>query len=163
MNINIELFRRYGAARKMKIVMELTEEEVLATSPATVTRIIKEVGSKRYKSRDKELRIGSERRTGNNWNSNFVEVGIYKKKLYVSLYLQYSNTDTSISEDYNTFFASGDYRGSVEYMDRYGGKQTEYLTYSQSQKAKAMRSILIEYIQRKYYYKTTKNNGKDEE
>ena len=158
MNINIELFRRYGAARKMKIVMKLTEEEVLATSPATVTRIIKEVGSKRYKSRDKELRISSECRTGNNWNSNFEEVGIYKKKLYVSLYLQYSNTDTSISEDYNTFFARGDYRGSVEYMDRYGGKQTEYLTYSQSQKAKAMRSILIEYIQRKYYNKTSKNN-----
>ena len=93
MNINIELFKRYGTDRKMKIVMELTEEEVLATSPATVTRIIKEVGSKRYKSRDKELRIGSERRTGNSWNSTFEEVGIYKKKLYVSLYLQYSNTD----------------------------------------------------------------------
>jgi len=48
-------------------------------------------------------------------------------------------------------------------MDRYGGKHTEYFTYSQNQKAKAMRSILIEYIQRKYYNKTTKNNGKDEE
>ena len=161
MNINIELFKRYGADRKMKIVMELTEEEVLATSPATVTRIIKEVGSKRYKSRDKELRIGSERRTGNSWNSTFEEVGIYKKKLYVSLYLQYSNTDTSISEDYTTFFTRGDYRGSIEYMDRYGGKQTEYFTYSQNQKAKAMRSILIEYIQRKYYNKNSTENGKD--
>lgn len=161
MNINIELFKRYGADRKMKIVMELTEEEVLATSPATVTRIIKEVGSKRYKSRDKELRIGSERRTGNSWNSTFEEVGIYKKKLYVSLYLQYSNTDTSISEDYTTFFTRGDYRGSIEYMDRYGGKQTEYFAYSQNQKAKAMRSILIEYIQRKYFNKNSTDNGKD--
>ena len=44
MNINIELFKRYKPDRKVQIIMELTEDELLAITPATITRIIKEAG-----------------------------------------------------------------------------------------------------------------------
>lgn len=151
MNINEEIFRRYGADKKKQIVNNATEQELLSVEPATVERIIKEVGTGGYRSRDKELRIGGNNRRGNHWNSTFEEVGTHRKKLYVSLYVQYGNTDTSISEDYKTFFSSGDYTGSIRYEDRNGNPQTDYLTYTRSQKAEAMRSILLEYIYRKYY------------
>jgi len=151
MNINEELFRRYGAEKKMKMVMELTEDEVLATTAATVTRIIKEVGVSRYeRSRDKVLGIPVGIRTGNRWNSTFESVMLSRGKLYVALYIQYSNTDTNDSEYYDKFFSSVDYRGSICYEDRHGNPQTEYYTYTRRDKAKAMRAILITYLDRKY-------------
>ena len=94
MNINIELFKRYKPDKKVQIIMELTEEELLAITPATVTRIIKEAGTRLYRSRDKRLWIPDQFRTGNHWNSTFNGVELIKGKLYVSLYVQYSNTDT---------------------------------------------------------------------
>ena len=163
MNINIELFKRYKPDKKVQIIMELTEDELLAITPATVTRIIKEAGTRLYKSRDKRLWIPDQFRTGNHWNSTFIGIELIKGKLYVDLYVQYSNTDTDRSETFSDFFSRGDYRGAIRYDDKYGNPHTDYFTYTPSDKARAIRSLLLEYIQRKYYNKTTKNNGKDEE
>lgn len=157
MNINIELFKRYKPDNKIKIINELTEDELLAINPATVTRIIKEAGTRLYKSRDKRLWIPDKFRSGNHWNSTFNGVELIKGKLYVSLYVQYSNTDTDTDATYNEFFSSGDYRGAIRYEDRYGNPHTDYYTYTQCDKARAIRSLLLTYVQRKYY----KNHGKD--
>ena len=116
-------------------------------------RIVKEVGTNFYKSRDKRVYITE--RTGNHWNSTFTGVELIKGRLYVNLYVQYSNTDTETSETYSEFFTRGDYRGAICYEDRYGNPQTEYYTYSTGDKARAIRSLLLEYVQRKY--KTTGN------
>jgi len=154
MNINIELFKRYRPDKKTQIIMELTEDELLNITPATITRIIKEAGTRLYRSRDKRLWIPDRFRTGNHWNSTFNAVELIKGKLYVSLYVQYSNTDTDTDATYNEFFSRGDYRSSIEYEDRFGGKQTTYYTYSPGDKARALRSLLLTYVQRKYksYY-----------
>ena len=96
-------------------------------------------------------------RTGNHWNSTFTGVELIKGKLYVSLYVQYSNTDTDTDATYSEFFSSGDYRGAIRYEDRYGNPHTDYYTYTQSDKARALRSMLLTYVQRKY----NKNHGKD--
>jgi len=155
MNINIELFRRYKPDKKVQIIMELTEDELLAITPATVTRIIKEAGTRLYKSsRNKRLWIPDQFRTGNHWNSSFNGIELIKGKLYVSLYVQYSNTDTDTDATYNEFFSRGDYRGHICYEDRYGNPHTDYYTYTPSDKARALRSLLLTYVQRKYksYY-----------
>ena len=157
MNINIELFKRYKPDNKIKIINELTEDELLAINPATVTRIIKEAGTRLYKSRDKRLWIPDRFRTGNHWNSTFTGIELIKGKLYVSLYVQYSNTDTDTDATYSEFFSSGDYRGAICYEDRYGNPHTDYYTYTQSDKARVIRSLLLTYVQRKY----NKNHGKD--
>ncbi len=162
MNINIELFRRYKPDKKVQIIMELTEDELLAITPATVTRIIKEAGTRLYKSsRNKRLWIPDQFRTGNHWNSSFNGIELIKGKLYVSLYVQYSNTDTDTDATYNEFFSRGDYRGHICYEDRYGNPHTDYYTYSPSDKARALRSLLLTYVQRKYrhYYETKKENA----
>lgn len=157
MNINIELFKRFKPEKKVQIIMELTENELLAITPATVTRIIKEAGTRLYRSRDKRLWIPDRFRTGNHWNSTFNSVELIKGKLYVNLYVQYSNTDTDRCETFSEFFARTDYRGAIQYNDKYGNPHTDYFTYSQSDKAKAIRSLLLTYVQRKY----NKNHDKD--
>ena len=163
MNINIELFKRYKPDKKVQIIMELTEDELLNVTPATITRIIKEAGSRLYRSRDKRLWIPDRFRTGNHWNSTFNAVELIKGKLYVSLYVQYSNTDTDTDATFNEFFSRGDYRGHICYEDRYGNPHTDYYTYTQSDKAKALRSLLLTYVQRKYksYYDKKKAEQKN--
>ena len=157
MNINIELFKRYKPEKKVQIIMALTEDELLSITPATVTRIIKEGGTRLYRYRDKRLWIPDGFRTGNHWNSTFNAVELIKGKLFVSLYVQYSNTDTDTDATYNEFFSSGDYRGAIQYEDRYGNPHTDYYTYTPSDKARALRSLLLTYVQRKY----NTNHGKD--
>ena len=161
MNINIELFKRYKPEKKTQIIMDLTEDELMAITPATVTRIIKETGTNFYKSRNKRLWISDRFRTGNHWNSTFNSVELIKEKLYVNLYVQYSNTDTDRSETFSEFFSKEDYRGAIRYDDKYGNPHTDYYTYSPSDKARALRSLLLTYVQRKYrhYYETKKENA----
>lgn len=97
MNINETIFSRIAPKKKLEVVKNLSDSELLSVSPDTITRIVREVGSKKYKSRDKSLRISD---VGNNWNSTFDGVETSKGNLYVELYLQYENTDTSTSENF---------------------------------------------------------------
>lgn len=147
MNINEIIFTRTAPSKKIEIVKGLNQGELLSVNPDTIKRIIREVGSKKYKSRDKSLRISS---VGNNWNSTFDGVETCKGNLYVELYLQYENTDTNSSENFEKFFCKGEYRGSVVRNDRYGNPRHYYFTYSEADKAECMRMVLLEYINLKY-------------
>lgn len=66
MDINQIIFTRTASVKKAEIVENLTQAELLNILPATIARMVKEAGTRLYKSRDKELRISYERRTGNN-------------------------------------------------------------------------------------------------
>jgi hypothetical protein len=68
----------------------------------------------------------------------------------VELYLQYENTDTSIYEDWNKFFLPGDYNGQYQGGDMRGNPRTYYFTYTEIQKVRCVKSILYEYVYRKY-------------
>ena len=134
-NINTELFKRYAPKHKLEIIESLTQEELLAITPKTVTRIVKEAGEGKKGSPNKylkirlslrqgnnwnSLRIRLGLRKGNNWNSTFEGVGVHSKKLYVSLYIQMDSTDTENTEYYSTFFSEERYRGTCHESDRYG-------------------------------------------
>lgn len=122
----------------------------MATSEATITRIVKETGQRMGKTRDKSLRISYDRRAGNNWNSTVESVDLVKGKLYIGFYIQYENTDTNTSDDYEDFFKRGNYRGEIRRLDRYGNGRTYYACYDESDKARVMKSILLEYVYSKY-------------
>lgn len=156
MNINELIFSRTQPQKKIDIINALTKDELLSTSEATVKRIVKDAGRRMWKSRDKELRISQERRAGNAWNSSIDGVELIKGKLYLSVYLQYENTDTSTSEEYDDFFRQGNYRGEVRRLDRHGNGRTYYFLYNPSDKASVMKSILLEYVYTKYANKLTK-------
>ena len=134
----------------MEVIEKLSNDELLVVSEATVKKIIQEVGQRRYKSRDKELRIDYDRRVGNNWNSTVESVDLVKGKLYIGFYIQYENTDTNTSDDYEDFFKRGNYRGEIRRLDRYGNGRTYYFCYDESDKARVMKSVLLEYVYSKY-------------
>ena len=150
MNVNNFIFTRTQPKKKLETIENLSDSELLAVSESTIKRIIQEVGSKRYKSRDKELRIDYDRRCGNNWNSTVESVDMVKGKLYIDFYVQYENTDTNTSDDYDNFFKRNNYRGEIRRLDRYGNGRTYYFCYDESDKARVMKSILLEYVYSKY-------------
>ena len=87
-NINIELFKRYAPKKKGDIISNLTPTELFAITEDTIKRIIKEVGNRHNRSREKELQFSSEYKIGNGWNSWIESIGIYKNRLYITIYMQ---------------------------------------------------------------------------
>ena len=150
MNVNNFIFTRTQPKKKLETIEKLSNEELLGVTEATVKKIIQEVGRRRYKSRDKELRIDYDRRVGNNWNSTVESVNLVKGKLYIGFYCQYENTDTNTSDDYDNFFIRSNYRGEIRRLDRHGNGRTYYFCYDESDKARVMKSILLEYVFTKY-------------
>lgn len=157
MDIEKFIFSRTAPSKKIEIVETLNQDELLSITPDTVRRILREVGSTQYKSRDKELCISRECRAGNDWNSEFTAIRSYKSKLYIDLYLQYGNTDTDISESFEKFFASGDYKGAITRSDSHGNPQTYYFTYTQADKADCVKSLLLQYLHLKYMERLSEN------
>lgn len=150
MDINKIIFSRTAPAKKIEIVENLTQTELLNILPATIVRTIKEAGNRLYKSRDKELRFPYDRKPGNDWNSTVEGVRNYKGNPMLDFYIQYENTDTNTSASLNDFLKSGDYRGSIVRDDRYGNPRSYYFTYSSADKAQFVKYLLLEYLNRKY-------------
>ena len=157
-NINIELFKRYQPARKREIIESLSTAELFAVTEDTVKRIIKEAGRAMYKSRDKELRLSGEYETGNRWNSTIETVSLRRNRLYITIYMQMDSTDVTYMEEYTNFFKRGEYVGKAFETNRYGDKIPNYCHYTETDKARFMRSLLYQYVQTKQQKKT--NNGK---
>ena len=151
-NINTELFKRYAPKRKIEIIDSLNQTELPAITPATIIRMVREAGELHYRSkRDKRLMVSRERRAGNNWNSWFNGVDLMKGKLYVDLYIQYSNTDTDNCISYGEFMRDKDrFRGTIKTTDRYDNPQTYYYFYDNEDRARAIKSLLLEYVYTKY-------------
>ncbi len=149
-NINDVIFSRTQPLKKIAIINGLTNDELLTITKATITKIVKEAGRNRYKSRDKELFISYDRRAGNNWNSTVERISLVKKALFVNIYIQYDSTDTCTVETYDEFFRKETYKGSIERDDYRGNPRTYYFDYDIVDKAKVIKSILLEYVFTKY-------------
>ena len=158
-DINSILFKRMSPAKKLDLLEKFTPKELLSVTTDTVKRIIKEVGRKIGNTRCKELYISQTLRTGNEWNSEFEGIGCNKGKLYVILYVQYGNTDTTTCESFDKFFCKGTYVGSIEHTDRYGSPQTAHFIYYESDKARCMRRLLMQYIYLRYKDKFVKSEA----
>ena len=149
MDINV-IFSRTAPKKKVEIVEKLTPTELLSINTETIIRMVKDAGTRLYKSRDKELRLSFERRTGNNWDSTIEGVRNYKGKPVLNIYYQYENTDTNTNVSLEDFLKRGDYRGSVVRDDRYGNPRSYYFTFTATDKARFVRRLLLEYLHRKY-------------
>ena len=149
-NINQEVFKKYAPKKKLEIINNLTAAELLATTPETVKRIAKEAGTKAGTARSKVLRISSKRRSGNDWNSTVESVEIHRGKLMLDIYVQMDSTDTNHFEPYSNFSKDGNYTGKVFTTNYYGDSIPHYFTYDRQDKAKVIKSILLEYLFTKY-------------
>ena len=157
-DINIELFKRYAPKKKGDIISSLTPTELFAITEDTIKRIIKEVGNRRYRSREKELQFSSEYKIGNGWNSWIESIGIYNNRLYITIYMQMDGTDTTFSEGWNTFFKRDEYVGKAYETNWHGDRIPNYCHYTEDDKARFMRSLLYQYVQTKQERKS--NNEK---
>ena len=149
-NFNEELFKRYAPKKKLEIINNLTAAELLAPTPETVKLIAKEAGTKAGTARSKVLRISSKRRSGNDWNSTVESVEIHRGKLMLDIYVQMDSTDTNHFEPYSNFSKDGNYTGKVFTTNYYGDSVPHYFTYDRQDKAKVIKSILLEYLFTKY-------------
>ena len=149
-NNNQELFKRYAPKKKLKIINNLTTSELLATTLETIKRIAKEAGRSVGKSRDKVLRINRDRQAGNDWNSTIEDVEYIKGNLYLNIYFQMDSTDTNICVKHEVFFNGDEYHGKHYTTNYYGDSVPHYFTYNRQDKAKVIKSILLEYVHTKY-------------
>ena len=149
-NINQELFKRYKPEKKLDLIYQLSANELLAITPETIKRIVKEAGKTIGKSRNKVLRISNERQIGNAWNSDIEAVEFINGNLYLNIYFQMDNTDTNICEKYLNFFKGDEYHGKHYTTNRFGDSVPHYFTYNQEDKAGVIKSILLEYVHTKY-------------
>ena len=149
-NINQEVFKKYAPKKKLEIINNLTTAELLATTPETVKRIAKEAGRRIGKSRDKILRINRNRQAGNDWNSTVETVEYVKGNLYLNIYFQMDSTDTNICVKHEVFFNDDEYHGKHYTTNYYGDSVPHYFTYNRQDKAKVIKSILLEYVHTKY-------------
>lgn len=149
-NINQEVFKKYAPKKKLEIINNLTAAELLATTPETVKRIAKEAGRRIGKSRDKILRINRNRQAGNDWNSTVEAVEYVKGNLYLNIYFQMDSTDTNICVKHEVFFNDDEYHGKHYTTNYYGDSVPHYFTYDRQDKARVIKSILLEYVYTKY-------------
>ena len=149
-NINQELFKRYAPKKKLEIINNLTTAELLATTPETIKRIAKEAGRSIGKSRDKVLSINQDRRSGNDWNSTVEAVEYVKGNLYLNIYFQMDSTDNNICEKYAAFMQGDEYHGKHYITNKHGDEVPNYFVYDRQDKAKVVKSILLEYVHTKY-------------
>lgn len=150
LDVNKEIFRRFGVKNKIKMIASFTTDELLRIKPETVKTLIVRVGSGASNSRNKHLSIPSRRRVGNDWNSHVDSVYVYRKVIYLSFYLQYDNTDTTDVERLEIFLYGSTFEGAYEYDDGNGHIQTAYYRYNREQKAEVIRSILYAFVDAKY-------------
>ena len=132
----------------MQIINNADDGNLLNVRESTLIRIIKEVGYGSKGSHSKSLALMEN--VGNNWNSTVQNIYIYKKKAYITFYVQYSDTDTYVSVTLSEFLGNTDFQGNLTYTDRYNGPQTAYFNYSLQAKAKVIKEILLTYIHKKY-------------
>ena len=156
-DVNTELFKRTAPVRKIGIIENLKQDELLGISKETIIRIVKEIGRRKTDSRNYEFYVTPERRRGNDWNSFIEGLWLYKGKLSLITYIQLDDTDTSIIVPLNDFFKEETFRGSIKTEDFYGNIQTEYFVYGKRAKAEVIRSFCLEYINTKYKSKLSNN------
>lgn len=87
-NVNTELFRRTAPVKKIKIIENMTQDELLSISKETILRIVKETGRKLTDFRNYEFYVHPDRRKGNDWNSVIERIWLYKGKLSIITYIQ---------------------------------------------------------------------------
>jgi hypothetical protein len=161
MDINEIIFSKTAPQKKLDVINSLSEDELLITSKETVKRTIKECGVRVSHSRNNRLLIDYDRPAGNNWNSLVESFELIFDSVQIDIYVQDENADTNKSEYYSNFFSGGSYRGEVRRLDRYGNGRTYYFIYERNDKAKVMKSLLLEYVHTKYKNKLNQKGKED--
>ena len=143
MDLNTTILGRTAVSKKRDAVKSASESDLLRVTEDTIKKMLKKQKPDKYYPNRKTLFFN---RVSNNWNADAKSVELYRGKVFINFYVQYSNTDTDECEYLNKFLGSGDYRGAINYEDRYGNGQTAYYRFDRTDKANVVRAILLAYL-----------------
>lgn len=143
MDINSVIFSNVSNTEKKNAVENASASDLMRISESTLKRMVKERGSDNYYKDRKTLHFGN---VSNEWNAWAKSLELYKDKLFINFYVQFSNTDRDECDYMSKFLSSGEYRGAIQYEDRYGNGHTSYYRFDQTDKAKVMRAICLAYL-----------------
>lgn len=150
-NINKLVFSRTRAENKLHCIKTMEDDIICSITESSITRILHEVGNRIPNSQNRELVISTARRKGNHWNSELSAVRIIKKKLYFVFSCQgYKNT-VQIMDSYKGFLDENSYQGRFSDNKDCDDVRLNDFAFSKDEKADILRSIIVEYIIRKYY------------
>lgn len=155
MNINIELFKRYKPENKLEMIKNLTQDELLNVTKATILRVIKEAGhGDSRKTRSKFKTLGLMNRVGNNWNSTVDSIYNGKKdEIFLEVYIQGEDTDTTNICGIDTLLSKHSDSTTLAHLEesfRNGYSHVVVANYSKENRAEVIREILNTYVHRKY-------------
>ena len=142
MDLNSVIFKG-TTADKRSAVESATQRELLNVSVDTIKKILSKQSADKYYPDRKTLYFGN---VSNHWNADAKSVELYKGKVFINFYVQYSNTDTDTCDYLDKFLRGGDYRGAVNYTDMYDNPHTSYYRFDQNDKANVVKAILLTYI-----------------
>lgn len=164
MNINDFLFTRTAPKKKLEVVMNLQQGDLLAITYKTILRIIKEAGvgdSNKTRCKFKTLYMSA---ATNEWNSKVTNIYNWKKdEVYLSVYIQGDDTDTDVSYKLRDFLDNRyeeQCLGHLEEAFRNGYEHKVPANYDRSDRARVIKAILFAYITNKYADKL-KEDGKN--
>lgn len=122
-----------------------SESDLLQLTESTIKKMLSQQKSDKYYPDRKSIYFD---RVSNNWNADAKSIELYKDKVFINFYVQYSNTDTDDCEYLSKFLGSGDYRGAIQYTDMYDNPHTSYYTFDRHDKAKVMKAICLAYLKK---------------
>jgi len=156
-NINQFIFTRTAPKKKLEVIENLTEGELLSVNYKTILRIIKEAGAgdtNKTRCKFKTLYLSD---AGNNWNSKVTNIYNWKKdEVFMSVYIQGDDTDTDVSYKLRDFLDNRyeeQCLGHIEESWSYGYSHKKPANYDRSDRARVIKAILTAYINNKYHDK----------
>lgn len=145
LDINQDLFKRYRPDKKRDIIKLASNEYMLNLSEASVVRMLKETG--RGNRASKTLRLNNY--ISNNWNAVITNVYHYKNKVFISGYVDGSNTDRDFSVAYNPVRIKGVLESSVEDHTLHGVLTRPFI-FGNNYIIDFLKELCITYINTKY-------------
>lgn len=152
-NINDFIFTRTAPTKKLEIIKNLSEGELLGITYKTILRIIKVAGrgdTSKTRCKFKTLYINA----GNNWNSKVKNIYNSKKdEIFMSVYIQGDDTDTDVSYKLREFLDNRyeeQCLGHLEESFRNGYEHKVPANYDREDRARVIKAILVAYIENKY-------------
>lgn len=158
MDINIELFKRRTAKKRIEILDSLTTEELKMVKKSTILRCVKEAGERAFgKSRSKFKALYLVNEVGNNWNSRVTSVENCRNDVvFLNIYIQGDDTDTTDCckwEQFADFRYNNITAGTLTESFSNDYSHTVPATYNTEERVEIIREILKSFVYRKYNLK----------
>lgn len=159
-NINEFIFTRTQPKKKLEVIKNLQEGELLSITYKTILKIIKDAGTgdpNKTRCKFKTLYLDG---AGNDWNSTVTKIfNRQKDEIYMNVYIQGDDIDTDVWYELKDFLDNRyeeQCLGKLHESFRNGYEHDVPANYNRSDRARVIKAILTAYVEIKYADKLKK-------